>query len=121
MAHHPPTSEAWIIECVQTIRAALPSNALLTMAPQAPYFTNNGNYENGAMLTVHKAVGDLIDWYNIQFYNQGDSSYDTYDTLFVESNGFFTGSSVSEMVANGVEKEKIVVGKPVTQADAAVS
>ena len=42
------------------------------MAPQAPYFSST-HYKNGAMLTVHAAVGDQIDWYNIQFYNQGSA------------------------------------------------
>ena len=50
---------------------------ILTHAPQAPYFKDE-YYKNGGYITVNKEVGDLINFYNIQFYNQGDSKYNTY-------------------------------------------
>jgi len=34
-------------------------------------------------MTVNNKVGNLIDFYNVQFYNQGNNAYDTYDTLFI--------------------------------------
>jgi len=46
-----------------------PGDYILTHAPVAPWFSP-GKYRNGAYLTVHKTVGNLIDWYNIQFYNR---------------------------------------------------
>jgi hypothetical protein len=58
-------------------------------------------------------VGPLIDFYNIQFYNQQTTSYDSYETLFVESNGWAKGTSVGELIGKGVQREKIVIGKPV--------
>ena len=113
------TGEAWLIECVKTIRARLPRDEyVVTMAPQGPYFTDIGYYPNGAMLAVDAAVGAEIDWYNVQFYNQGDTEYNSYETLFETAEGYFKGTAVAEMVANGVAPEKIVVGKPVTTGDA---
>jgi hypothetical protein len=60
----------------------------------------------------------LIDFYNVQFYNQGDTHYDTYEGLFLNSGGFFTGTAVKEIISRGIPPKKIVVGKPVTPADA---
>ena len=53
-------------------------------------------------MTVHQQVGHLIDFYNIQFYNQGDNTYDTYDKLFVKSVGSFANTSVKEINARGI-------------------
>lgn len=69
-------------------------------------------------MTVHQQVGHLIDFYNIQFYNQGDNTYDSYDKLFVKSVGSFANTSVKELNARGIPLEMIVVGKPVTSFDA---
>jgi len=57
-------------------------NHIITHAPQAPYFCKDF-YKNRAYYTVHKEVGDTIDFYNMQFYNQGNNRYDTYQTLFL--------------------------------------
>ena len=45
-------------------------------------------------MKVHNEVGNLIDFYNVQFYNQASTSYDIYDALFKSANGYFTGTSV---------------------------
>lgn len=47
-----------------------------------------------------------------------DSTYDSYERLFIKSNGYFLNTSVKEMMASGIPKEMIVIGKPVTTADA---
>ena len=44
---------------------------------------------------MDREVGSLIDFYNVQFYNQGNTQYNTYDELFIKANGFFSGTSVS--------------------------
>jgi len=59
----------------------------------------------------------LIDFYNIQYYNQGTSQYLTYETLFQKSDGWATGTAVLEIAQSGVDLKKIVIGKPVTTAD----
>ena len=49
---------------------------------------------NDAYMKVHNEVGNLIDFYNVQFYNQGNTQYDTYNELFKSANGYFPGTSV---------------------------
>lgn len=58
--------EQWLITCTKAIRQILPKGQyILTHAPQAPYFIGFRVYPKGGYVTVHKEVGDLIDWYNI--------------------------------------------------------
>ena len=87
-------------------------------APQAPYFST-AYARNGGYLAVDQEVGDLIDLYLVQFYNQGNTGYDTYQTLFIQSNGWSTGTSVQEIIKKGVPSHKLVVGKPTLPRDAA--
>ena len=70
------TGEQWLIDFTIALRKIIPDH-IVTHAPQAPYFKND-YYKNGGYITVDNKVGDLINFYNIQFYNQGDSKYDTY-------------------------------------------
>ncbi|KAK9710319.1 hypothetical protein K7432_008490 [Basidiobolus ranarum] len=115
------TGEKWLISFHNTLRAALPSPYIITHAPQAPYFfVNPKQYPNGAYNAVHKAVGSTIDWYNVQFYNQGTTKYDTCDTLLNKSDGFFNGTSLYEIANNGfgIPANKLIIGKPVTPAGA---
>ena len=100
------TGEAWLISFQKKLREILP-NHIITHAPQAPYFKSE-YYKNGAYMTVDKEVGKTIDFYNIQFYNQGDTKYDSYQTLFFESGSFFSGTSVKEIINRGINKNKII-------------
>eukprot|EP00727_Mastigamoeba_balamuthi_P013607 m51a1_g887 hypothetical protein (497) ;mRNA; f:2830-4592 len=111
------TGEAWLVSCTRKLRELLP-NKIITHAPQGPYFMGAPKYKNGGYVTVHNQVGSLIDWYNMQFYNQESTTYNTYETLFIASNGWSTGTSVKEIAAKGVPLDKLVVGKPVMQKDA---
>ncbi|KAG5649610.1 hypothetical protein H0H81_002855 [Sphagnurus paluster] len=62
-------AEAWLASFTTQLRTHLPQGSyLLTHAPVAPWFSPA--YKPGAYRKVHKTVGDLIDWYNIQFYNR---------------------------------------------------
>jgi chitinase len=108
------TAEDWLITCTRVLRSMLPREQgyIITHAPQAPYFMD-GKYPKGAYKTIHATVGDLIDWYNIQFYNQDTTRYDTYDTAFVRSTGWSPGTAVYEIADRcGVPLDKIVFGKP---------
>ena len=60
-------------------------------------------------------MGNKIDFYNVQFYNQGNTTYDTYDSLFVDSGHLNPESALYQLIDQGVQPEKIVLGKPVTQ------
>ncbi|KAL1939933.1 hypothetical protein VTO73DRAFT_9633 [Trametes versicolor] len=104
-------AEAWLVSFTQTLRQKLPkSHYLLTHAPVAPWFSPVFN-TTGAYLTVHQKAGDLIDWYNVQFYNQGDDMYTTCDGLLTTSGGFWPGSALLEIAQAGVPLEKFVIGK----------
>jgi chitinase len=112
------TGEAWLITFQLKLRQLLPHH-IISHAPQAPYFKEEF-YRNGAYITIDRQAGHTIDFYMVQFYNQGDTKYDSYEQLFTKATGgAFPGTSVKEIAARGVPLQKIVVGKPVVQADAA--
>ena len=104
-----------MITFTRKLRELLPDK-IITHAPQGPYFKND-YYRNGGYITVDKEVGDMIDFYNVQFYNQGNTQYNSYNELFISSSGFFSGTAVKQIIAKGVPSNKIVVGKPAAQAD----
>jgi hypothetical protein len=108
--------EAWLIAFTRQLRSIIPGY-IITHAPQAPYFCKEC-YKNGGYITVHEQVGDLIDFYNIQFYNQVEDAYTTFSTLFEVSGGPWNGTSVKEINARGVPLNKLVIGKPVLTSDA---
>jgi chitinase len=114
------TGEQWLITFQKALRAELPSGQyLISHAPQAPYFiVNKAQYPNGAYQTIHKEVGDSIDWYNTQFYNQGSTGYDTCTTLLTKSGGAFPGTSLFEIIDSGVTSSKVLIGKPAAAAGA---
>lgn len=111
------TGEQWLIDFTKALRSKIP-NHIVTHCPQAPYFKNE-YYVHGGYKTINDQVGDLIDFYIIQFYNQGDSRYDTYDELFVHASGkAFNGTALTEIANRGIPLKKLVVCKPITSADA---
>ncbi len=70
-------------------------------------------------MTVHQKVGNTIDFYNVQYYDQGTNKYDTYQTLFEQSGSVYSGTSVQEIIKRGVPSKKLVIGKPVGMSDSA--
>ncbi|KAF8521730.1 glycoside hydrolase [Hysterangium stoloniferum] len=110
--------EAWIISFTKQLRTKLPQGQfLLTHAPVAPWFSPGG-FGGGAYLTVHQHVGNLIDWYNVQFYNQGSDEYTTCPGLLTNSSNTWPQSALFEIAANGVPLNKLVIGKPGYSGDA---
>jgi len=107
------TGVSWIVQCTQTLASLLPGY-IISHAPQAPYFMTS--YPQEGYLGVNSQVGNSITWYNVQFYNQGTSDYLTYQTVFVSSDGWATNTSILQIAAAGIPLQKIVLGKPVTQA-----
>jgi len=69
---------AWVIALQKGLRAGLP-NHIITHAPQGPHFAY-GTFADDAYIAIHKAVGNTIDWYNVQFYNNG--GYEDCNDLF---------------------------------------
>ncbi|KZT54424.1 carbohydrate-binding module family 5 protein [Calocera cornea HHB12733] len=105
------TAETWLTTFTQALRAQLPSGQyLITHAPVAPWFCGTTKYASGAYVTVNQNVGSLIDWYNVQFYNQGTSEYTTCTGLLTESSSTWPNSALFQINSNG--------GKPANTADA---
>ncbi|KAL0576275.1 hypothetical protein V5O48_005719 [Marasmius crinis-equi] len=110
-------AEKWLADFTRQLRVQLPQGSfILTHAPVAPWFSPE-KFNNQAYLAVDRAVGSLIDWYNVQFYNQGTSEYTTCDGLLTKSSATWPHSSLFEIAAN-VPLNKLVIGKPATQGDA---
>ncbi|KAH9941509.1 glycoside hydrolase family 18 protein [Amylocystis lapponica] len=112
------TAEAWLVTFTKQLRTQLPQGQyIVTHAPVAPWFSPN-LWTNGGYLQIDSEVGDLIDWYNVQFYNQGDSEYNTCDDLLNTSGGQYPSSSLFEISGSGVSLDKLLIGKPATTGDA---
>ncbi|KAJ6492280.1 glycoside hydrolase family 18 protein [Mycena sanguinolenta] len=112
------TAVAWLSTFTTALRAKLPQGQyILTHAPVAPWFSP-GLWPGNGYLGVNAAVGNLIDWYNVQFYNQGVSEYTTCAGLLTASSATWPQSAVFQIAANGVPLNKIVIGKPATASDA---
>ncbi|KAJ7612700.1 glycoside hydrolase family 18 protein [Roridomyces roridus] len=110
------TAVAWLSTFTRALRAQLPQGQyILTHAPVAPWFSP-GLWPGNGYLGVHAAVGGLIDWYNIQFYNQG-SDYTTCDGLLQTSSSQWPQSAVFQIANSGVPLNKLVIGKPATVGD----
>eukprot|EP00026_Physarum_polycephalum_P009327 Phypoly_transcript_09446.p1 GENE.Phypoly_transcript_09446~~Phypoly_transcript_09446.p1 ORF type:complete len:414 (+),score=67.20 Phypoly_transcript_09446:81-1322(+) len=116
----------WIATVSQTASQAIGSGAIISHAPQGPYFgpigaTNTWTGSTGGYASVEKQAGSYITFYNVQFYNQGATCYVDFNGLFLESAAscpVFPNTSVAEIYNAGIPLSKIVVGKPVTSADA---
>jgi len=118
---------SWIVTASNAARSILGSSAIITHAPQAPYFGKVGGGSNsntwtgssGGYTAIYEQTS--INYLLVQFYNQGSSCYTTYEGLFTTS-GYdcsnFPFTSVNEISGYGIPLSKIVVGKPVENSDA---
>lgn len=93
------------IAAVSKSLKGLDSSIIISHAPQYPYF---GPSYFDVYTKVDQKAGSAIDFYNIQYYNNGDTS--TYDLVFV-SNPF--AAAVKELLGKNVDVNKIVVGKSI--------
>jgi len=74
------------------LRKLLP-NHTITHSPQAGYFKSE-YFPNKGYLEVDTKVGSSINFYNVQYFNQGTSKYDNYNDLFVMASGPYSGTAV---------------------------
>ncbi|KAK7687873.1 hypothetical protein QCA50_009092 [Cerrena zonata] len=112
------SAENWLISFTKQLRVQLPQGQfILTHAPVAPWFSPN-KWGGGGYLKVDQEVGSLIDWYNIQFYNQGTNEYTTCAGLLTASSSTWPQSALFQIAASGVPLDKLVIGKPATTGDA---
>jgi hypothetical protein len=114
----------WIIDCTNAARVKLGTNAIIAHAPQAPYFGPIGGSTmywtglNGGYSLINSRT--QIDYYLVQFYNQGTYCYSTFDGLFRQSEydcPGLPGTSVFEIASYGVPLYKIINGKCTTASD----
>ncbi|KIJ19596.1 carbohydrate-binding module family 5 protein [Paxillus involutus ATCC 200175] len=111
-------AEQWLGNFTQQLRTQLPQGQyILTHAPVAPWFSPN-KWGGGGYLWINSVVGSMIDWYNVQFYNQGTTEYTTCDGLINTSSSTWPESALFQIAANGVSLDKLVIGKPATTTDA---
>uniref|UniRef100_A0A7S2V7Q2 chitinase n=1 Tax=Fibrocapsa japonica TaxID=94617 RepID=A0A7S2V7Q2_9STRA len=102
----------WLCSLTSKLRALLPDTATISHCPQGPYF--GLGYEH-----VHASCGHLVDFYNVQMYNQGAGTYDSYAELFGLTDPSDWRTSVGDMIQGmGVPASKIVLGKPAQAGDA---
>ncbi|KAI0788759.1 glycoside hydrolase family 18 protein [Abortiporus biennis] len=105
-------AEQWLISFTQQLRAQLPAGEfIVTHAPVAPWFSPS-IWGGGGYLKVHQMVGSLIDWYNIQFYNQGLTEYTTCAGLLATPSSTWPNTALFQIAASGVPLAKLVIGKP---------
>ncbi|KAG1734932.1 glycoside hydrolase family 18 protein [Suillus paluster] len=112
------SAEQWLGNFTTQLRTQLPQGQyILTHAPVAPWFTPN-RWGGGGYLWVDSMVGSMIDWYNVQYYNQGTTEYTTCDGLLYTSSSTWPESALFQIANSGVSLDKLVIGKPATSAQA---
>ena len=90
------------------------NNGIVSHSPQSPYLYPyiNGNWRN-LYYIIEQNFGNYIDWYNIQYYNQG--TYSQESQVFTNDN-YYSASVYQLQIANNVQgltpfpAKKIVVG-----------
>ena len=112
----------WLSTLTTTTRSLLGPLRLITHSPQAPYFGTSanpftGNRANACYTALHAATAPAVNWFNVQFYNQGETCYLSYKTLFTASDTWqcIAGTAVSELVRAGLPLSRLVVGKPISE------
>jgi len=118
---NPFQTASWVANISNSARNVLGSGKYISHAPQGPYFgpvgsTNTWAGVTGGYTGVYYYATN-IDFFNVQFYNQGPSCYTDYNGLFTSSCSTFPSTSVLEIAKAGIPMEKIVVGKIVNPSD----
>ena len=98
---------------------------IISHAPEAPLFADvntQGGYLHAPYRVIEKDAGNSIDFYNIQFYNQGDTAYNNDYSLYEDSGSIFPNTSILSLTCPlgpypGIPGSKIVIGKPIVPAD----
>ena len=110
----------WIIRLNTATRNLLGSQYTISHAPVAPYFGCKGvNDWTGPSKGYTKINQETdIDYFIVQFYNQGPNCYVDYNGLFKSSCSVFPRTSILELVACDVPMNKIVLAKPIAPNDA---
>ena len=107
----------WLVALQTSLRKQLPSpQYVISHAPLAPWFSWT-TYSDGGYSAFDDQIGNTVDWYNVQFYNQG--LYEDCNGLLFNSGGFAPDTSLFQINSlGGVPLSRLVVGKPATAQDA---
>jgi chitinase len=110
---------AAVTNAVVSVATEKKTTLQISHAPQAPYFHKTEGYAKLEELTAGR-----IDYYNIQYYNQGSYAYQAYEdfsSMFdIEYLGVSNETSVKSIITQDSPKvpfEKVVIGKPITKDD----
>jgi len=90
----------------------------ISHAPLGPYLATWAGPERG-YVEIYNRASEAIDYLFIQYYNQGEGVYDSYEEIFSSAGGatLVSGSSVAELRDAGIPSSKIVVGKYILATD----
>jgi len=107
-----PTTQFLGAVC-QALKTQNPA-CVISHAPQTPYFDPSFG---SVYVNLYKTYSQYFDWYNIQYYNNGESN--TYQDIFVNSDGTdWPGVAVLQLIQDkGINPSYIVVGKPVNASE----
>jgi len=73
--------------------------------------------DGGGYTKIFMDCSNMIDFFNVQFYNQSATAYDTYDSLIKTSTPWQYGTSYTQIHSYGIPYDKLIVGKPMFQDD----
>ena len=122
-----PTAQ-WIVDATVAARNILGVNATITHAPQAPYFGIEFDYIYRDVYDqlVTSGRADLINYFLIQYYNQGSDpascAYKTYEDQFLD-NSCHPNTTIKDLINPvttthiAIPKEKVVIGKLMQPGD----
>ena len=113
----------WIIKLSESLKQQNDNNFILSHAPQTPYFNSNPTSQNykvtGTNMGIYTYIEKnthSIDFYNIQYYNQGQY-YLTSEAIFKHDDSGY-GAAVNQLITTSkIRVYKIVVGKPIPSED----
>ncbi|MEN9406392.1 MAG: hypothetical protein RLZ12_676 [Bacillota bacterium] len=103
----------WMIDATIAARRILGPKAIITHAPEAPYFS--AGWQSGYLTFYKRLPKGMLDYFLVQYYNQGPTYLD-YESQFIR-NPIFPKTAIAELIKQGIPKEKIVMGKLTQKSD----
>jgi hypothetical protein len=105
----------WLTDATFAARAVLGSSALITHAPQAPYFQAL-EFAQGYLDFYLQTPTPPLDLFIIQYYNQG-ATYLDYTSQMINNDNYHPGTAVGQLIERGIPASMIVVGKLTQKKD----
>lgn len=116
----------WFNTLQTTTRSLIGPSKLISHAPQTPYLVQPGQSSPftdvnklGGYVKVYTDNPSCMNYMFIQFYNQGDNNYNTYNSTFVTANPDFPFTAVQQFSNNNttVPYNVLVYGNLCQQSD----